>query len=329
MQYAYLKSRPLNEEERRRLRISVGTALRLKGAITRPCRNRISSQLAAFLDKPSDGVKNELLSWLLSYGSPQLLDILLDSLAAHGTRRRELAAFSQAGSRHLLPREYITPDFQRVQNAAQPQTALVCFTGDSLRLNMPVQLFHSHVAGRFDLILYLRDAEKQLFTRGIQGMAASMDELFAELRRHIPAGCHLAVLSASSGGYAAARFAEAAGARRLAMFSPPLKFRDVAAVSGPARMPPSDARIFFARTNEGDVRFASDWAGTGYADAIRWFDTSSHGTLKYLFAQGESQSLVDWLRGGADAIPYRKLGRRRSTTLRTAFSRLLRFAIRN
>lgn len=329
MQYEYFKSRPLNEDEKRRLRISVGAGLRLSGAIQHPCKSRIANQLVAFINKPNDMARNELLSWLLSYGSPMLLGNLIGSLARHKTRRRELEVIRRADVDQILPREYITPDFQKIQISAQPQSALVCFTGNAFKMNMPLQLFHCLTAGQFDLIFYLRDAEKQHFTQGIKGLASSMDGLIAELQRQIPPACHIAAISTSSGGYAAARFAEAAGVRRLAMFSPPLKFKDIPAVSGPAQIQPDDTRIFFARTHEKDIRFAADWNGTGYSTSIKWFNTNSHGTLKYLFKMDEMQALIDWLRGGKDTIPYGKLGMRRSEALMGAVSRLFRFDFRN
>lgn len=329
MQYAYIKSRPLNVEEKRRLRISVGIELRLKGTVRHPSRSRIANQLVGFINNPDDGAKNELVNWLFSYGSPKLLGRLANSLASHKTGRQDLEAIKRTGAGRLLPREYITPDFQRIQTSEHPRTALVCFTGNSFRLNMPLQLFHCLVADQFDLIFYLRDPEKQLFTQGIGGVATSLDGLIAELRRQIPAGCHIAAISTSSGGYAAMRFAEEAGAARLAIFSPPLTFRNVPSVSGPARIAPDNARIFFARENKRDVRFASDWGGTGYASAIRWIDTDSHGTLKHVFGRGESRALIKWLRGEADSIQYKKLGKRRSEILRNAVSRLLRFDFRN
>lgn len=327
MQYTCFKPEPLSEEEKRRLRISVGTKLRLRGTVSRPSRSRIANQLVEFIQDPYDNVKNELLSWLFSYGSPELLGRLIESLARKKTNHRELHALLRGGTGSLLPREYITPYLQKVQIRPDPKTALVCFTGNAYRMNLPVQLFHCLAAGQFDQIFYLRDPEKKFFTQGLRGLSTSLDGLIAEIRRQIPPDSHVAVISTSGGGFAAVRFAEAARASRLAMFSPILKTKDDVAVSGPAKISPADTRIFFAIDYERDVAFASDWAGTGYATSIRWFDSDSHGTLRYLFNHGQVQPLIDWLRGGKDVIPYGKLGKPLHKRLGKAL--LSRFNFRN
>lgn len=307
MSYSHIKSRPLNDEEKKRLRISIGTELRLKGIIRRPSTSQIASQLTDYLESPRDDVRPELLNWLFSYGTPGLLAHLIDSVARLHLKRPSLQAMLRAGKERILPREHITPEIQKIQTKPHPKSALVCFTGHAQRLNLPVQLVHFLAADQFDLIFYLRDPDKKFFAQGISGLSKSLDQLIADLRQQIPVDCHVAVLSTSGGGYAAARFAEEAGASRLAMFSPLLKIKNVAAISTPARMMPENVRIFFARGNPNDVLFASEWGITDYALGIRWFNTNTHGTLRYLFSSGHLKELFDWLLGGPDLIPYTRL----------------------
>lgn len=300
MQYAYIKSRPLSDEEKRRLRISIGTELRLSGAIRRPSQRHLVKSLLELLSAPNAKVDPQLLDWLLAYGTPRLMARLRGASAGTGHGSWMLRAIQGARPEQLLPREYISPDYQRFQSNPHPRNALVCFTGNALKLSVPVQLFHCLAVEQFDLIIYLRDFSKQFFTEGIPGIARNQAELNAFLRSQIPMDCRIAVLSASGGGYAAVRFAENVHADRLAMFSPPLKFKDQGAVAATAGIPHENVRIYFGTKHPRDVQYASDWALTGYAPSIKWVDTKSHGTLRFLLESGKSGVLFGWLLGGAD-----------------------------
>ena len=161
----------------------------------------------------------------------------------------------------------------------------------------------------------MRDFEKQHFTDGIRNIAQSLKELNEVLSNQIPADCHIAVLGTSSGGYAAARFAEDVCANRLVMFSPPLIFKNVAAINKSTKMCLDNVRIFLGGRNKHDRKLASEWGNTDYASSIRWFNTTSHGTLKYLFKSGQIGALFEWLLGGAE-IPSVRL---RSSTSEKLF----------
>lgn len=297
MQYSYVKSGPLSDEEKRRLRVTVGAYLRLAGVIRHPSQRPLVNLLLALLT-PQTRADPRVLDWLIAYGTPRLIARLREALVGGGSEQWAIRALLRIPTDQLLPREYITPDYQQFQTRSHPRTALVCFTGNALRLNVPVQLFHCIAANRFDLIIYLRDFKRCSFTQGIPGIARDQDELHALLRSRIPMDCRIAVIGTSGGGFAAVRFAERVGAERLAMFSPPLRLKDERAVEGEARVPPENVRIYFAGMNQGDRAFASDWSSTGYASSTRLFATDSHGTLRYLLGCEQGDALLNWLLGG-------------------------------
>ncbi len=122
------------------------------------------------------------------------------------------------------------------------------------------------------------------------------------MRKQIPADCHITVLSTSSGGYAAARFAEEVVVDRLALFSPPLMFKGVAAVNGAKIMNPDNARLFFASRHAADKQLANQWRGTAYAPSIRLLNSDSHGTLYTVLDEGYFDDLLAWLLGGANLV---------------------------
>jgi hypothetical protein len=308
--YSYIKSRPLNDNEKRNLYISVATQLHLTNPNLESSQNRRVNSLLSFLSSPNTKINRNWVNWLLSYGKPRLIQELISSLSRTAdTNQIVLDTIKNANPRHLLSKEYILPDIQRIQIKPHPKTALVCFMGNALKLNIPVQLFHILVADRFDLIIYLRDPEKQCFTSGIHGFSQNQVELNIVLRREIPTDCHIAVLGTSSGGYAAAKFAEDVQANRLAMFSPPLLFKNVTAINSPTKMHLDNVRLYFGCKNKMDLKLASEWSNTDYSPSIRWFNTKSHGTLEHLFQHGQINSLFEWLIAGKEipCMPLRKL----------------------
>jgi hypothetical protein len=246
---------------------------------------------------------NAALDWALCYTSPKVLRRWIDALAERPPHSGVLGLIQRADPSLLLPRDYIAPDLQRFQRStAKPKTALVCFTGNAQRLNMPVQLFHILAIHAFDLVIYLRDEKKQRFIDGIPGLGTSLEELGDTLSELIPSGCHTAILSASSGGVAASRIAETLAADRMALFSPEFAFKNVTAIGDQTKMSTENTRLFFARTNAGDVRLAAQWNNSHLGDSTRWLDTRTHGTLTHLVYAGNFQALADWLGGRVDRI---------------------------
>jgi len=297
MNYSYIKCKPLNKEEKRNLYISVATQRHLINPNLASSKKRLVNSLLSFLLSPNTNFNSNLVSWLLSYGSPQLIQKLISELSGAGvdTKKMTLDTIKNADPEHILLKEYITPDIQIIQTVPHPKTALVCFTGNGLNLNIPIQLFHTLAHDQFDLIIYLRDSEKQHFTNGLQGVAKDQAELNTFLRKKIPINCHISVVSASSGGYAAINFAEEVRANRVALFSPPLMFKNVAAINHPTKMGLDNVRLYFGCSNKFDLRLASQWKHTDYAHSRRWFNTKSHTTLNYLFERKEIGALFEWL----------------------------------
>ena len=220
MNYSYIKCKPLNKEEKRNLYISVVTQRHLINPNLASSKKRLVNSLLSFLLFPNTNFNSNLVSWLLSYGSPQLIQKLISELSRTGvdTKIITLDTIKNADPEHILLKEYITPDIQIIQTVPHPKTALVCFTGNALNLNIPLQLFHILVHDQFDLIIYLRDPERQRFTKGLHGVAQNQAELNIFLRNQIPRNCHISVVSTSSGGYAAINFAEEVRANRVALF---------------------------------------------------------------------------------------------------------------
>lgn len=305
MSYNYIKSRKLEKNEKRSLKISVSTERHLAGQAQRKPTKTHIQRLLKLIRTPNTKNKPVIINWLLTHGSPKLITKLMASLSSSNVNQLILNTIKNSKPLYILPREYISPDFQKIQKKKNPKTALVCFTGNSKKLNIPVQLFHFLVANNFDLIFYLRDPKKQFFTQGIENIAANETQLMEFLEKQIPADCHTAVLGTSSGCYAAFRFAEKITPNRLVMFSPPLTFKNVSVIKKTMKTPLSNIRMYFGGLNELDCKYFSDWSTTRYIDSLRLFDTKSHGTLRYLYESGNFNKLVDWLLGGAEIPPIK------------------------
>jgi hypothetical protein len=319
VEYNYIKCRQLNRKEKNRLRlaIQIDRRLRLSVAHEEPfklevvaskkrarsdskMRSPIVEELLEVFLRPTPELNRTLVDWALCYAPPRLLSQLIVALAAFPPHAGPLGILAQANPSLLLPRDYIVPDFQRFQRSSQkPKTALLCFTGNALRLNLAVQLFHTLAVRHFDLIVYLRDDRKQRFVFGIPGLGKNLEELGATLQSITPSGCHTSVLSASSGSVAASRIAEAMGAKRMALFSPELTYEGASAIGGYANLNPDQARLYFARDNPTDRGLAAQWDGSHLSDSIRWLDTSSHATLSHMVYGGEFPSLAAWLSGAS------------------------------
>lgn len=268
-------------------------------ASRRQARARLVFGLVDLLRHPAQRHRSVLLEWLLCHGGTALMGRLLRAAASHpgGDWRWDL--LRQSGPDRVLPGEHLVPEFQSVQRTGSPASALICFTGSTGRLNMPVQLFHCAVVGRFDALIYLRDPAKLLYTRGIAGLADSIPELGEWLRARLPPGCRLAVLGTSGGGIAAAHTAQALGARRLVLCSPPFEHRGVCALPATGFDKVGRARLFLAAHNDLDRQLASLWRSAHRAPRIEHLDTDSHGTLAHLAREGRLAGLIDWLAMGS------------------------------
>ena len=320
MKYDYIKSRPLNRQEKGRLRLAIKLDRRL-WSVTNADANQISNEpngntprlssgrksdhliqdLLAYFSSPSAEVNQAVIDWALCYVSARILQRLISTHAQEWPERGILGLLKHSEPCLLLPREHITPDFQSFQRLrARPKTALICFAGNAHRLNMPVQLFHIYAVGSFDLVIYLRDDARQRFIYGIPGLGNNFEELSGKLREFIPRGCHTAILSASSGGLAALRIGEYLGAHKVALFSPEFSFKNISGVNDSAKLSSANTRLFFAKNHSFDTKLAKKWATTQLIDSIRWLDTSSHGTLSYLVYTNKFFALATWLAGNGE-----------------------------
>ena len=262
------------------------------------------NRLLAFLTDPAGQHHPELMIWLLVYGTIPLVRHLInraqDTPAGDNGR---LGVLRNVNPDWLLPREYIQPSIQIVRFGTEPRRVLVCFTGNGLRPNIALQLYHLHAAKYFDCLIYLRDHRKQRFAEGIVGVASNISGLNAYLAQLIPQGCFISVMGVSGGGLAATRFAESAGANRLLLFSPPLTYKSNSALGARSALDPEAVRLCFANRNGYDRDLAVEWTNTAYAPGIRMLATNSHGTLAYLFSRGGMDDVFRWLRGDI-AEPY-------------------------
>jgi hypothetical protein len=294
--YRYFKQTRLNAVEKSRLRLSIHT----ERCLASPHKSSASTlanaliELFSNLDKMRDP---NLIDWILSYGHSKLINRLLHSLAEVQPQQRSLQLVKNADSADLLPKEYISPDIQIIQSTPHPRRALICFCGGAHRLNMPVQMFHFLAAKRFDLILYLRDFQKQSFNLGITGIANNFSELALFLRQQIPSNCQVAVLGTSTGGFAAARLTEQIQVERLALFSSPFMFKNIDSLTQPANLSLEKVRLYFANTNLQDIKFADRWSKHGFGACCHWFNTADRGTLRNLFLQNKMDMLLNWLQG--------------------------------
>jgi hypothetical protein len=237
--------------------------------------------------------------WALSYGKPYLLRRLCRSLSRIDPQRWELKLLKAAPASLFLPCEYLYPDYQIFQSTAgTPARALVCYTGRSLRLNIPVQLFHCAVAECFDVIIYLRDRRRSAYAEGVPGLGDNSEALTASLARHLPPGSRISVLATSEGGIAASRTANDLGASRLALFSPSLLSKASLGVPSSGVSNVDSARLFFAKDHPPDWKRAREWCGVKHMPQIEWLKTSSHGTLEHLATTEQLGSLIEWLAGG-------------------------------
>ena len=121
MNYSYIKSRPLNDNEKRNLYISVATQLHLTNPNLESSQNRRVNSLLSFLSSPNTKINRNWVNWLLSYGKPRLIQELISSLSRTAdTNQIVLDTIKNANPRHLLSKEYILPDIQRIQIKPHP-----------------------------------------------------------------------------------------------------------------------------------------------------------------------------------------------------------------
>lgn len=300
MGYRFGKARALNGTERWRLR----TAIRLQHALRQDLlpedgdgSERLRQLHATVLD-PNNTANASSVDWLLCHAPPALLRQFILRVQRRTFRRGLLSLVGNMQPDTLLPREHITPDWQIVLGKPRPASALVALTGHALRLNIPLQLFHSLVARDFDAFVYLRDTSRLHFRSGVAGFGDSASAVASRLRQELATCTHVALLGTSSSANATLEIALSLGAHRTALFSPDLLndmpedfVRRIDDHTG-------EIQTFFARQSRQDRELARGWEAAFPRHPPRWLSRSSHGTLAHLVHAGEFPYLRSWLAGG-------------------------------
>ena len=302
MHYRFGKTRALNRTERWRLR----TAIRLQHALRHeqmpgedegPERLR---QLHAALVEPDGTANTAAIDWLLCHAPPPLLRRFIVRVQRRAFRQGMLSLVARMRPDALLQREHITPDWQILHGDSAPASALLALTGHAMRLNIPLQLFHSLVARHFDAFVYLRDSERLHFRSGVVGLGASVAEVTARLADELQSCSHVALLATSSGANATLEMAAALGARRIALFSPDLIHDVPAQLVEDIERRGGEIRAHFARQSRQDRELAKAWQVAVPRVPPRWLHASNHGTLSHFVHAGEFPQLRHWLTGGED-----------------------------
>ena len=239
-------------------------------------------------------IDRNALNWVMSYGRAALVRKLLTLMEASEGGHPTYELLKKSNPDEFLTMEHITPDFQMVTKKSEVNNVLVCFAGNSLRINIPVQIFHLAVKDHFDQIIYLRDPLKQYFTLGMNSIADDFDDLAKLLCEKLPAKSHLTVLGTSSGGFAAMNFANYAQPERLLLFSPPYEFRGNCAPTDKLQMSRNNIRIFFAENSKFDVDLVKQWKASPLTACVELVDGDSHSTLEYLWETEGFYKIIDW-----------------------------------
>jgi hypothetical protein len=286
---------PLAAETRQRLRLNQKLRRHLREPTPAdPDEVGLPSRLIRVLDGPANAEDRILWEWLYCYASSDVVRRLLRD----GTRPLlpdlDLKLPDADALQHLLPQERFTPALQVYATSDGPRT-LVCFTGNGQKLNVPVQLFHLLACRWFDRVIYLRDPQRQNLTQGIAGLAADFDALVDVLSRHIQPDAQVSVLSVSSGGFAAMRYAQRVPVHRVALFSSPLIVRECSSIDERVQLELSRLRLYFSDSSHFDKKLRAPWNKTVYRHCFHLIETDSHATLTNLLASGAYQELFAWL----------------------------------
>lgn len=286
---------PLSDEARQRLRINAKLRRYLREpALSERHHAGYPIRLIAALTGPPQAADRILWEWLYCYASADVLRRLLRNGAGTLLPDVDVRLRDPQALDHLLPQERFTPDVQVYIRSDGPRT-LVCFTGNGLKLNLPVQLFHLVACEWFDRVIYLRDAERQHFTNGIAGLASGFDALVDLVGSHLAPRAVVSVLAASSGGHAAMRYAQKVQAQRVALFSPPMIFRDRSSIDDRNPLDPDRLRLYFADACPIDKKFIAPWKKTQYRRSFQMISTKTHATLSHLLTHGGIDEMFAWL----------------------------------
>ncbi len=305
MAYQYFRLAPHDSahEKRQYINEKVGAAIDAGPAgpsiqLLTQIRHIKALGLAVFFSKPALTPKSgNIIRWILRYGHPTLVRRLVEICQSEKITSPIAGLLTQANTDDILRFEHLQPEIQIISTRSKPRSALICFCGNALQLNIEVQLFHFLAARQFDRIIYLRDPQRQRFTRGLPPLMNSITELINWLSAYLPSRCKVSVIGTSGGGQAAIALAESHPAARVILFSPPFGFNDETDSVPKGTLATEQVRLFFANQNAIDIAAVAKWQHHQYADSLRILTTETHATLQYLTNQGRFNDVIAWLKG--------------------------------
>lgn len=287
---------PLSADARQRLRVNARLQRHVRDPDTegRTPATGLLARLLRVLDDPPRADDRILWDWLYCYASSDVLRRLVRQGQRPLLPDMDLRLPDAAALDHLLPQERFTPALQTYVRKDGPRT-LICFTGNGQKLNVPVQLFHLLACPWFDRVIYLRDAQRQNLMQGIAGLASDFDELVDVIGSHLPPKPQVSVISASSGGFAAMRYAQRVPVHRVALFSAPMYAKERSSIDERVQLDLSRLRLYFGASCRIDKKFRAPWKKTVYRHCFHLIETESHATLTHLLANGSIHELLGWL----------------------------------
>lgn len=298
MDYYHFSSKRALARSKKQFLTNIATRLCLNSTADMSNQSKLVKSLVSFLRQPDGEHHPQLVEWVLSYGTPALIQYLMNSAKSVDSENNILRVLQNVNPDWILPKEYICPDIQVAKMNARPRTVLVCFAGHALRLNIAVQLLHLLAASHFDMMIYLRDVRKQQFTQGLDEIADNLTDLNMFVRDQIPSDSYVSVLGTSGGGAAAIDFSETHRAQRLVLCSPSFEFKGVRALDSRTTLHGDNVRLFFAEYHPMDQELISQWRTTAYASSIQILNSATHATLKHMFDQDELCSMFEWMLAG-------------------------------
>lgn len=208
----------------------------------------------------------------------------------------------------------------QVVRARRSDTVLFAFCAYNHSLLMPVNMMHRWLARLNVHIVYLNDAEKQIYLHGIPALAPDLDGTVAALRRIAKdlGARRILCLGPSGGGYACLRYGVSLGADRILALSPittpfmdlgvvpkrlrqraaenplPHDMMDLLPLYASAERPPR-AHIVFGGDRKLDRSQAEHLAAAPSVSVEPLPGVAVHNIIQPLITSGRLDQLLDWL----------------------------------
>lgn len=294
MQYRYLRVAAPNSQSHQRQTVNQELIHALKSAPDPRKQQGISAAILRLLQDKHHPQQAGILDWIYSYGSTELIHTLIDSGLNQGIDG--LDELSRDQLLHWLPNDHEIPEIQQVRYRTPTRHTLICLATNSQRLNMSVRIFHYLIGRHFDQVIYLRDVQNHLFTRGTAGFGNSIEGLRDELLQKLHNPGQLIVLGASGGAYAAASFLLSVRVSKVVLFSPNWLYQQRPALSQPLRVSSERLRLYFAARNRRDQEYLPAWSQAVGNEVIERLDSDDHGSLQALLQQQGVNELMAWMK---------------------------------